>query len=372
MQIDFTKLILFFGKKTLLLMLGLLCCTPVCGAANVSSTNVFCVSANLKFETSPLVREAESAAQKNLPSDWQNRSGAIALNAKWETNQSLPWFIEYQKDGYDWIVSGLADGDSDKVAWGLKILGWGWARMEADGSFKHPDSYHSGSFFIEATAHSILLLDNSPWRAEFAGQLDAFKPKLLAAARWMIRPDIDAANWPDDEHYPKIFGERRYAHRRFLDAAALGEVAVIFHDQPLREKSVWLARNGIAFQQGDGVNPERGGHDTSYQALGLLYACRYYQIVADDATRAEMKPMLDKAFNWLQARVSPDGKIDGTGNTRTGPAGELGRNGKPKQLDYHTPAVVFAHWTQLTHNSDWEQTARRIFAFEQKSKVDAK
>ena len=328
--------------------------------------------ANLDFETSPLMREFAHDGQKELPANWQVLSGAITLNTMWETNNALPWFIEYQKEGRDWITAGLAGGDKDKSRWGLKILGWGWARMESDGSFKHPDNYHSASFFIEATAHSILLLENSPWRAEFTPQLEAMKPKLHAAALWMIRPDIDTANWPDDNNYPRIFGERRYAHRRFLDAAALGEVALIFNDQPLREKSVWLIHNGIAFQQPDGVNPERGGHDTSYQSLGLLYACRYYQMVADDAMRAEMKPMLDKAFNWLQTRISTDGKIDGTGNTRTGPAGELGRNGKPKQLDYHTTAVVLAHWAQLTQNFDWEKSARRVFAFEQKSKVEAK
>lgn len=325
---------------------------------------------NLTFETSRLVQEAKSADEINLPPAWQKLSGAIAMNAKWETNNALPWFIEYQKEGRDWIVAGLADNNRDKVCWGLKILAWGWTRMEANGSFKHPDNYHSATFFIEATAHSILLLESSPWKSEFARQLDAFKPKLLTAAHWTIRPDIDAANWPDNEHYPKIFGERRYAHRRFLDAAALGEVAVLFHDQPLREKSVWLIRNGIAFQQPDGVNPERGGHDTSYQALGLIYACRYYQLVADDAMRTEMKPLLDKAFAWLLTRIQPDGRIDGTGNTRTGPAGELGRNGRPKQLDYQTTAVVFTNWAQLTGDPIWEKAARRVFEFEEKSKAD--
>ena len=340
-------------------------------AGNVTN-EVLSVAGDYAFEISPLMKDLLPTDRRTPPTDWQARSGAAGMNTRWETNRSLPWFIESQKEGWDWIAFGVATTNKNAVRWGMKVLAWGWERMETDGSFKHPDNYHSASFFIEATAHSILLLENSPWRAEFSGQLDVFKPKLLAAARWMIRPDIDTANWPDDEHYPKIFGERRYAHRRFLDAAALGEVALIFNDQPLREKSVWLARNGIAFQQPDGVNPERGGHDTSYQSLGLLYACRYYQMVADDTTRAELKPSLDKGFKWLQTRISPDGKIDGTGNTRTGPAGELGRNGKPKQLDYQTPTVVFAHWAQLTQNTDWEKTARRIFVCEQKSKADAK
>jgi hypothetical protein len=303
-----------------------------------------------------------------LPKDWQKLSGAIALNANWETNNTLPWFIEYQKEGRDWVTAGLTRGDKDKVRWGLKILAWGWDRMQPDGSFKHPDAYHSASFFIEATAHGIFLLETSPWRSEFVPQLAAFKPKLLAAAQWMIRPDIDALNWPDDNNYPRNFGERRYAHRRFLDAAALGQVAVLFTNQPLMEKSVWLIRNGIAFQFPDGVNPERGGHDTSYQALGLLYACRYYQLVADEKMRAELKLTLDKGFVWLQGRIGAKGKIDGTGNTRTGPAAELGRNGKPKQLDYRTTGIVLAYWAQLEGNPDFAQTAKLVFDFSEKPK----
>jgi hypothetical protein len=330
------------------------------------------VAANLAFETSPLMREFAHADQKTLARDWQNLSGAIALNACWETNNALPWFIEYQKEGRDWVTAGLAADDKDKVRWGMKILAWGWARMESDGSFKHPDNYHSASFFIEATAQSIFLLEASPWRSDFKQQLSEFKPKLLAAAQWMIRPDIDALNWPDDNNYPRIFGERRYAHRRFLDAAALGQVAFLFTNQLLMNKSVWLVRNGIAFQFPDGVNPERGGHDTSYQALGLLYACRYYQLVANDRMRVELKPTLDKGFAWLLGRIGADGKIDGTGNTRTGPAAELGRNGKPKQLDYHTTAVVFAHWAQLTGNLDWEKLTRQVFDFDQKARANAK
>ena len=350
-----------------LLLVLLLLSAPTFSRAVDTTNSALSVAANLAFETSPLMREFAHNDQKILPRDWQKLSGAIALNAQWETNNALPWFIEYQKEGRDWVTAGLATGDKDSVRWGLKILAWGWDQMQPDGSFKHPDAYHSASFFIEATAQSIFLLENSPWRLECEPQLDAFKPKLLAAAQWMIRPDIDALNWPDDNNYPRIFGERRYAHRRFLDAAALGQVAVLFTNQPLMDKSVWLIRNGIAFQFPDGVNPERGGHDTSYQALGLLYACRYYQLVADEKMRVELKPTLDKGFAWLLGRIGVDGKIDGTGNTRTGPAAELGRNGKPKGLDYRTTGIVLGYWAQLTGEAKWETTARRVFEFPNRS-----
>lgn len=353
----------------LLALVGLIL-SPFVSRAESPVTGVLGTDGNLAFETSRIMAGCAHPDRQKAPADWRNLSGAAGLNVKWDADHSQPWFIEYQKVGRDWVAAGLVSGDKDKVHWGLKILEWGFARIEPDGEFKHPDCYHSASFFIEAAVNVILLLEASPLRAEFANTLEAFKPKLLIAARWMIRPDIDALNWPDDNNYPRIFGERRYAHRRFLDAAAIGGTGLVFHDKALMEKGVWLIRNGIAFQQPDGINPERGGPDTSYQALGLIYACRYYQTIADDAMRSEMLATLEKGYAWLLGRIKADGDIDATGNTRTGVSGEPSRDGKPKRLDYHTTAVSIVYWAHLSRNSEWEATAKRVFDFDrmQKSK----
>jgi len=338
-------------------------CLPVCLAwADPDSTRG--ISASLKFETSGLITLHARPGMRSAPADWRSRSGAVGLNLDHERDPSKPWFIEYQKIGRDWVAAGLASEDRDKVRWGLKILGWGFFRMEADGEFKHPDAYHSASFFVEAVVHTIGLVEASPWRAEFGPELDPMKPKLRAAARWMIRPDVDARNWPPDgagpADFPQIFGERRYAHRRFLDAAALGGAGDLFGDEDLKRKSVWLVRNGIAMQTLEGVNPERGGPDTSYQALGLIYACRFYQNIADETMRREMLPFLERGHAWLLGRISADGTIDGTGNTRTGASGEPSRDGKPKRLDILTTGAAVAYWAAISGKPELDALALRI------------
>ncbi len=319
---------------------------------------------NLDFETGGLMARLGRPGMERLPEDWRGRSGAEGLNLLHEQDPQRPWFIEYQKTGRDWVAAGLADGNRDKVRWGMKILAWGFGRMEPDGGFKHPDAYHSASFFVEAVVHAIVLLEASPWRAEFSGEVEAFKPPLLKAARWMIRPDIDALNWPADgpgpRDFPQIFGERRYAHRRYLDAAALGGAGLMFEDPELIRKGEWLIRNGIAMQTPEGVNPERGGPDTSYQALGLVYACRYQQLYASDGIRAELEPAIRKGFGWLLGRVGEDGRIDPTGNTRTGPDGEPSRDGKPKGLDTLSTGAALAHWARLGGGPSVEEKARRV------------
>lgn len=320
---------------------------------------------NLAFETGGLMASHGRPAMLRLPDDWRSRSGADGLNLLHEQDPSRPWFIEYQKTGRDWVASGLAAGDKDKVRWGMKILAWGFGRMQADGEFRHPDAYHSASFFVEAVVHTIVLLEASDWGGEFADEIEAFKPQLLKSARWMILPHVDALNWPADgpgpKDFPQIFGERRYAHRRYLDAAALGGAGVVFRDSELIRKGEWLIRNGIAMQTPDGVNPERGGPDTSYQALGLVYACRYYELFASHEMRAALEPAIRKGFVWLSKRVRDDGSIDPSGNTRTGPDGEPSRDGKPKGLDDLSTGAAFAHWARLGGGPVMEETARRVF-----------
>jgi len=352
-------------KPTLTLLTALLLAPLAALRAADTPSAALGVAGNLAFETSAFMKETVQAGRKAPPKDWQSQSGAMGLNAKWETDKSSPWFIEHQRIGGDFVAAGIAFGNKDEVRWGLKVLEWGFARMDADGMFNHHDCYHSASFFVESTAHALLLIEASPLRLEFANQVDALKPKLLTAARWMVRPDVDALVWsgkkPANSKLPIGSPELVYGHRRYLDAAAIGETGVLCNDKDLIEKSVAIIRNGIAFQRPDGVNPEKGGPDTSYQGVGLYYACRYYQVVAGEILRAEMKPMFDKGFGWLLTRIKPDGTVDDTGNTRTGPGGELGRNGKPKTVDYGFMTVCLAHWAMLTRNAELETTARRLY-----------
>ena len=331
------------------------------------------VAGEYAFETSALMKETVHVARKAPPKDWRTQSGAMGVNARWETNKALPWFIEDQRFGGEYVAAGLAFGNPDEVRWGLKVLEWGFAHMDADGMFNHHDCYHSASFFVESTARALLLIEASPWRAGFADQVNALKPKLLTAARWMVRPDVHALVWsgkkPANSKLPGCPPELPYAHRRYLDAAAIGEVGLLCHDRELNEKSITIIRNGIAFQRADGVNPEKGGYDSHYQALGLAYACSYYQMVADDALRAEMKPMLDKAFAWLLTRIKDDGIVDATGNTRTGLSQEVARSGKPKGIEYRHIVRSLAHWSQLTQNPVLENKARRVYEADLQSKT---
>jgi hypothetical protein len=317
----------------------------------------------LTAKRDPLLLRAVHTEFATPPSDWKSRSGAAGLNAEKEHETPPTWFIEYQMQGGKFVIAGLAADNKEAIDWGLKVIEWGFARMQPDGSFDHPDNYHSASFFIESTAHALLLLEASPLRDRYAERVAKIKPQLHKAAQWKVRPDIHDWNWPEPGTPVDNTRERKYTHRYYLVASAVGLTGVLCQDDDLKEKSRYYIDAGIARQQPDGVNPERDGHDTSYQAVGLMYAGRCYRLVADEQTKKRMRPMLEKGTAWLLGRVQPDGSINLEGNVRTGPGQEPSRRGKPKTHDYPATVQALSEWSALSGDCAARKAAEKVAAF---------
>jgi hypothetical protein len=181
--------------------------------------------------------------------------------------------------------------------------------------------------------------------------MDALLDGLRRATQWMTRADVEAAGRARN---------RPFTHRRFLVGAALGESAVVLNDAALRGKSEEYIREGLALQEIDGVNPEKGGHDSNYQAVGLSYALRYYRLVADARLQSEMRGALDKGVRWLARRVDQNGDVSSEGNTRSG-GEEKNRDGTPKGVNYTWVVRTFADWALISGDEGDEALARRVW-----------
>jgi hypothetical protein len=115
-----------------------------------------------------------------------NDAGAYSpVNEAWDKTHEGKWYIEEQRYAFDAVAAGVADGREDLLDRGRKILDWGFAQEAPTGGFDCPDAFHSASFFIEAAAHSALLIEASPLREQNQKWIDAIKPKLAKAAYWM-------------------------------------------------------------------------------------------------------------------------------------------------------------------------------------------
>ena len=317
------------------------------------------IQEDMAFESSAFMADTAYRKPESLALDIAADGAESPVNMEWDSIHQGKWYIEEQRYGADAIVAGVVKNNAVAMDRGIKILQWGFSQQQPDGSFSCPDTFHSASFFIEAAAHACLILEASSYARRYRSVIDSMKPRLLQEARWMCRPDVEKAGRLDDTPY---------THRRYLDGCALGETGVLCGDQSLIEKSWSYVQDGIKIQAPDGHNPEKGGYDCSYHAVGLTFAGRYYAIVANPEQRHQLLPMLQKGVAWLATRVLPDGTLNPAGNTRTGLGQETGRNGTLKGLNYGSAYRVFYRWSMISGDGAYAKLAKRVFDGEQKAK----
>lgn len=306
---------------------------------------------DLLFQTSAFM-QSQSYAKPDGIADQMSDSGAYSpLNQTWDRTHEGKWRIEEQRYGFAAFVAGILYHRQDLIDRGRKIMDWGFAQEQPDGSFACGDNFHSSQFFIESAAHAALLLQASSMAPQNQAWINSIKPQLRKAAYWLIDPQNDI---PGKKH------DAPYTHRRYLAAAAIGETGVLTGDTKLIERSRQYIAEGISLQTSEGVNPEKSGSDTNYQAVGLSFALSYYTLVADDADRRALAPMIEHGLGWLRSRMRPDGTLDQSENTRTGLGQERGPNGTLKYMSYKTAADAAAYWAMIQENKAWMEFAKKL------------
>lgn len=312
------------------------------------------IAGDLEFESSSFIKHSANRNSRAVALDLSETGAYGALNRAWEKSKSGNWYIEDQRVGADAIIMGIVQKDTDAIDRGLKIFQWGFQQQQTDGSFNHRANFHSTAFFVEAVARSILMLEISEYKQKYKGTTDLFKPKLLLSAKWMADPKNEK---------PGIELDAPYTHRYYLNACALGLAGVLMSDASLITKADAYVTTAISKQDSSGFNPEKGGSDTGYHALGLIFSARYRTVVASENLRSQIKTMGDKATKWLVSKVMPDGNIDESSNTRTGDSGENGYDGKKKTTPFFNIFKGISYWGQTLPNEDYNKAAEKVFKF---------
>jgi len=114
-----------------------------------------------------------------------------------------------------------------------------------------------------------------------------------------------------------------YTHKTYMRAAALQLAASLTDDADRSDEwaleAARVARIGLEAQRGDGVNPETGGHDVSYQMYGTWLAQIYASLLpVSSPLRADVEAMIERSIAWQADRTDPViGLVDVEGSTRT-------------------------------------------------------
>ncbi|MBV8214883.1 MAG: hypothetical protein JOZ08_16880 [Verrucomicrobia bacterium] len=310
------------------------------------------VSDEYAFQTSEFMRSTQYRAPDAM--DIASADGAYsAPNIAWDEGGRVgtDWFIDEQHWADDVVCAGIAQNDVNAIQRGLLMFAWGFAQQQPDGSFLCTDQFHATAFFVEGVSHACLMLEKSPFARTYGQQIKTLKAQVLKSARWMNEPSVAAA---------AAITDAPFTHRRYLNGAALGETGVLCNVSDLIRAAAAYIATGESQQWSNGVNPEKGGWDSSYQALGLKYAARYYFVVAQSQA---LSAMGINGENWETTMILPSGAVSVVGNTRTGSCQERDHLGNCKGVSYDSVYESFYQWYLISGDANYETLASKIFNY---------
>jgi hypothetical protein len=276
-------------------------------------------------------------------------SGAYGVNT---SAPRSAWFIEEQRAGGVDVIAGALRHDRALIAEGLKMFHWGLARQASNGSF--PGSawpFHGVAFFLTEAAPALLFLLHSSYSEQFAKEAVWEKARMRKAAYAMVR-SVGGAGKIDDT---------TKNHRQFEAAIALGATGVLTHDKTLTHWSTLYAWKGIRMERKSGVMPEDGGHDSGYQALGMVDATKYLELVARGSLYSALYGALAKGESWELSRIEPDGSVNQSGDTRTVGCKEQNTAGACKTVFYAPIFSALARWAAISGDARFATASQSVW-----------
>lgn len=206
-----------------------------------------------------------------------------------------------------------------------------FAHQRADGGFEattRPNgqsaqpfapAVETAFFFLQELGRALLVIRDSPHRAHFEARIAALEPKLRRACAFL------------ESGYDTVIPNHGHAVNRVIIAAkAFGTCGLVLADERSVDRARQLMKFALTRRDDAGVFLEKGGRDSSYNAVSILFG----EVLALHLPLPEFEAALPAAVAWQISRVRTDGEIESTGNTRTGVGKEPGYDGQAKQVNY--------------------------------------
>lgn len=213
--------------------------------------------------------------------------------------------------------------------------GFAYAPVIAGVTEKSTQEPSNDAFFLAETVTPFLLLGQGPATGPiFEPRLQAMLPALAAAVRFIEQPS-SISDMKDND--------TKATNRLAIDAKALLLNGFLLQDETAVNQGRLLLAQVVGAQLPNGVFPEDGGYDSSYQCVTLLKLCEMYAYDSDPAILLA----LQNGFAWELTRVLPTGQIYTTGDSRVGPGGET-YFGALKAVNYPEVIRAFALYAAIT------------------------
>ena len=244
---------------------------------------------------------------------------------------SRPGTIIFGRGGCRYLTAAVVTGDQARADDAWKSIEATFAQQAKDGGLEggggpwykafnaHGVRVENMYFFLQELGHAFLVVQASPMEPHFHDRIEAVKPKLRKACDFI------------QKGYPTIIPKVGHTANRLLIAAkAFGLCGLVLDDPRLEASSSLLVKAALKRRDKGGVFIERGGRDSSYNAVSILMGTHLSLYLPNPELEAAFIP----AMAWLKTRIKPTGEIEVEGNTRTGVGKERSKTGVPKKVNY--------------------------------------
>ena len=286
-------------------------------------------------------------------------NGAVGLNQKEYISVGL------QRHSSELIAYGILTKDTGLIDTGIKVLEYAFDYQQPDGSFRTtPKSLTTGSaaqdgaFFYYDLGYSMLLLKDSQW-FQTASETES----LRSRADNLQDPAKTSLTWLVGREPVLIEKDRSGTNRLFYDANAYYLVGKATGRSDALKLGESFARRALQQQASEGFFVERGGYDSSYNAVSLRQAILLYTNLKSDATslKQDLGKAIEKSVAWQLTRIAPTGEVLTEGNTRIKPIGEqYTLTGTVKKVDYKEVVLALDYYAKLSGDAVAQDAANRV------------
>jgi hypothetical protein len=230
------------------------------------------------------------------------------------------------------LIYGVACNAPRYVGEAFRAIEATFARQSPAGHFGGRASAGGTAFWLCELNQALLLLEGVPGLDSYRERAKAFEPGIARAATWLSNPARIKELETHDAQAP---------NRLLFDGLAFALSGVLLQNTGLRIRGERFVDKAMErFRHSDGVFLEKGGHDSSYQAV----AAWLLQVWVLHFPDTDIAAAADAACRWLVGRIAEDGSVNTEGNTRTGAGQEIWM-GKPKQVNYHEVLRCLLYYT---------------------------
>lgn len=264
-----------------------------------------------------------------------------------------------QRGGARHLLGGVLAGDVARMERGWLSVDATFARQREDGGFlvvqkpydRAPLSFdqevETTYFYLQVLAHALLVLQDSPHAERFRDRVEALKPKIRRAADFVMSGRAGIV--PSVGHT---------ANRLLIAAKALALCGVLLQEDSYQAEARRLVDVALRLRDADGVFIERGGRDSSYNAVAILMA----QVIALYLPDPKIDRAMREAMAWQLTRITPDGEVLIAGNTRTGTGRETSRGEGIKKVNTREVAVALLYHGLMYDNAEALQLGQAVAA----------